>query len=212
MFRRSIVALAMSWAMTGFLPADAAAIPLMTGSTGGGAAQTTIQPFLALNPLIRVQGDFDFLGEVTIFGGNFAPSGWAEANGQLLSISGNTSLFSRLGTTYGGDGRTTFALPDLRGRTAIGDGAGPGLTPKTLGQKIGVENVSLPLPAHDHTLPSPPSAVTDTAGGGGQTYTNMQPSLGLNYVMPLAGLFRRKNLHSRRSLSAVMSRVPLTMA
>ena len=167
MFRRSIVALAMSWAMTGFLPADAAAIPLMTGSAGGGGAQTTIQPFLELNPLIRVQGDFNFVGEVTIFGGNFAPSGWAEANGQLLSISGNTSLFARLGTTYGGDGRTTFALPDLRGRTAIGDGAGPGLTPKTLGQKIGVENVSLPLPAHDHTLPSPPSAVTDTAGGGG---------------------------------------------
>jgi microcystin-dependent protein len=76
-----------------------------------------------------------FIGLICMFGGNFAPRGWAFCDGQLLSIAQNTALFSILGTTYGGDGRTTFALPDLRGRVAIHPGNGPGLTPRNLGTK-----------------------------------------------------------------------------
>lgn len=78
-----------------------------------------------------------FLGELMLAGFNFCPRGWAEANGALLPISSNTALFSLLGTMYGGDGRTTFALPDLRGRVAIGVGAGPGLQPITQGERLG---------------------------------------------------------------------------
>jgi len=95
-----------------------------------------------------------FLGEIRMFAGNFAPRGWALCDGQLLPISNNTALFSLLGTTYGGDGRTTFALPDLRGRAPIHAGQGPGLTNKTLGQKGGEETVLLTvnqLPSHTHT-------------------------------------------------------------
>ena len=75
------------------------------------------------------------LGEIKMFGGNFAPRGWALCDGQLLAISQNTALFSLLGTTYGGDGRTTFGLPDLRGRTPIHAGNGPGLSSRRLGEK-----------------------------------------------------------------------------
>ncbi|MBA6155606.1 phage tail protein [Tenacibaculum sp. S7007] len=94
-----------------------------------------------------------FLGEVKMFAGNFAPRGWAFCDGQLLAISQNTALFSILGTTYGGDGRTTFALPDLRGRVSIGPRRGPGLTDYRLGQKGGIENVILnitQIPSHSH--------------------------------------------------------------
>ena len=78
-----------------------------------------------------------------MFGGNFAPRGWALCNGQLLAISQNSALFSILGTTYGGDGRTTFGLPDLRGRAPLHAGNGPGLTPRSLGQKSGSETNTL---------------------------------------------------------------------
>ena len=77
-----------------------------------------------------------FLGEVILFAGNFAPRGWALCNGQLLSINENQALFSILGTTYGGDGRTSFGLPDLRGRVPVGAGSGPGLTPRNIGAKV----------------------------------------------------------------------------
>ena len=83
-----------------------------------------------------------FIGEITLFAGNFAPRGWAFCDGQLLQIAQNTALFSILGTTYGGDGRTTFGLPDLKGRAAIhsgGNSPGPGLTPRPLGQKTGTD-------------------------------------------------------------------------
>lgn len=88
-----------------------------------------------------------------MFGGNFAPRGWAFCDGQLLAISQNTALFSILGTTYGGDGRTTFALPDLRGRAPIGPRNGPGLSDYRLGQRGGVETVTLnitQIPSHTH--------------------------------------------------------------
>lgn len=95
-------------------------------------------------------------------GFNFCPRGWSTAEGQLLAISSNTALFSLLGTTFGGDGRTTFGLPDLRGRSAVGYGNGPGLTPISWGQKSGNETVTLTtnqLPAHSHPL----RATTDDA-------------------------------------------------
>jgi microcystin-dependent protein len=96
-----------------------------------------------------------YLGEVRWVGYNFCPRGWTAAEGQLLSISSNTALFSLFGTYYGGDGRTTFGLPDLRGRTAVGDGSGPGLSPKTEGQRGGSETETLnitQIPSHNHTI------------------------------------------------------------
>ncbi len=93
------------------------------------------------------------IGEIRIFAGNFAPRSWALCQGQLLPISQNQALFSILGTTYGGDGRTTFGLPDMRGRTAIHAGNGPGLTDRRLGSRGGVETVTLnvtQLPDHNH--------------------------------------------------------------
>lgn len=106
-----------------------------------------------------------FIGEVKLFAGNFAPRGWAFCEGQLLPISQNSSLFAILGTTYGGDGRTTFALPDLRGRTAIGPGNGPGLSSYREGQKGGVEHVTLnasQMPTHNHTIRAVTSAGNST--------------------------------------------------
>ncbi len=98
-------------------------------------------------------GNDPFIGEMVMVGFNFCPRGWAEANGQLLAISSHTALFSLLGTIYGGDGRTTFALPDMRGRVAIGEGTGPGLTNRPLGSRSGSEETtlnSLNMPAHNH--------------------------------------------------------------
>jgi len=95
------------------------------------------------------------LGEIRMFAGNFAPQGWAKCEGQLLSIAQNSALFSILGTTYGGDGESTFGLPDLRGRVPLGPGNGPGLSNKSLGQKSGTETNTLSvaqMPAHNHTI------------------------------------------------------------
>jgi len=96
-----------------------------------------------------------FVGEIRMFAGNFAPRSWAFCDGQLLSIPQNDALFSLLGTTYGGDGRTTFGLPDLRGRIPIHAGSGPGLSPRNIGAKGGAERVTLSLnqlPNHKHGL------------------------------------------------------------
>ncbi len=96
-----------------------------------------------------------YLGEITMFAGNFAPRGWAFCDGQLLAISQNSALFSLLGTIYGGDGRTTFALPDLRGRVPVHAGRGPGLSDYRQGQKGGNETQTLAvrqLPAHNHAI------------------------------------------------------------
>ncbi len=106
-----------------------------------------------LIPVQAIYAQECLIGEVRMFAGNFAPRNWALANGQLLPISSNTALFSVLGTTYGGDGRTTFALPDLRGRVVVGTGMGPGLTDRRLGEKGGVQSVTLTtnqIPAHTH--------------------------------------------------------------
>ncbi len=167
-----------------------------------------------------------FIGQVVLFAGNFAPRGWALCQGQLLSISQNTALFSILGTTYGGNGQTTFALPDLRGRVPVGQGPGPGLPATSLGQVGGEAAVTLlsaQMPVHTHAMnvttndadsknPSgrflagtaSPVYASATSGatlnanalssvGGGQAHNNMQPYLGLNYIIALQGVFPSRN-------------------
>jgi microcystin-dependent protein len=166
-----------------------------------------------------------YIGQVILFAGNFAPRAWAFCAGQLLSIAQNTALFSILGTTYGGNGQTTFALPDLRGCVPVGPGQGPGLTDRTLGERGGQEAVLLTeaeLPAHAHrasgstanansTVPTgrvlgagptnfvpagdgtlmAPAAIRKT--GGDQAHNNMQPWLGLNYIICLEGIYPSRN-------------------
>jgi len=105
-----------------------------------------------------------WLGEIALVAFNFAPQGWAFCNGQLLSIAQNTALFSLLGTTYGGDGQTTFALPNLQSRVPVHFGHGTGLSPFTMGQTAGVESVTLQtaqIPAHTHSY----APQASTAGG-----------------------------------------------
>ncbi|MGH9628803.1 MAG: phage tail protein [Bryobacteraceae bacterium] len=113
-----------------------------------------------------------FIGSIVLFAGNFAPRGWAFCQGQLLPIAQNAALFSILGTTYGGNGQTTFALPDLRGRAPIGAGQGPGLTPVTLGEAAGSETVALTagqMPAHTHAV------ACDSASAGNADPANSYP-------------------------------------
>lgn len=162
-----------------------------------------------------------FIGEIKIFSFNFAPRNWAFCNGQLLAINQNQALFSLLGTTYGGNGTTTFALPNLQGRTGISRGAS-----FTQGQVGGVENVTLlstQLPAHTHTMSASSSApaqgqpngsflstfASDNAyaaagtanttmnptavAGGSQPHPNIQPSLVLNFCIALFGIFPSRN-------------------
>lgn len=110
-----------------------------------------------------------FIAEIRIFAGNFAPRSWAFCNGQLLPISQNTALFSLIGTTYGGDGRTTTALPDLQGRAPMHPGRGPGLSTRTLGERGGVNAVTLTeqqMPSHTHAQGAAdrrPRSLTPTA-------------------------------------------------
>lgn len=122
-----------------------------------------------------------FIAEIRIFAGNFAPRGWAFCNGQLLPVAQNTALFSLIGTTYGGDGRSTTALPDLQGRAPMHPGRGPGLTDRRLGQRGGVEEVTLSeaqMPNHAHTL-----RATDLRAGSGTAVGNhlAEPRDGLLY-------------------------------
>lgn len=111
-----------------------------------------------------------FVGEIRMFAGNFAPRSWAFCQGQLLAISQNDALFSLLGTIYGGDGRTTFGLPDMRGRIPIHQGQGPGLSDYRIGSRAGVENVTLTLnqiPSHNHAFQvSTAGGSQDTPAGG----------------------------------------------
>lgn len=162
-----------------------------------------------------------FVAEIRIFAGNFAPRGWALCNGQLLSISQNTALFSLLGTTYGGDGKTTFALPNLQGSAPMQPGQGPGLSLHDLGETGGVPNVTLltsEIPIHTHqavgsgndaTTGQPGNAswgFADTSvyrvdtnttmspsalaiAGSSLPHNNMQPYLGLTFIIALQGIF-----------------------
>jgi microcystin-dependent protein len=125
-----------------------------------------------------------FIAEIRIFAGNFAPRGWAFCQGQILPIAQNTALFSLIGTTYGGDGRSTTRLPDLQGRAPMHPGRGPGLSSRRLGQKIGTETVTLnalQIPNHTHTLKAqnaeadfdnPTNAKVLGKSKGGQVYQN----------------------------------------
>lgn len=172
-----------------------------------------------------------YLADVSIFAGNFAPRGWAFCDGQLLPISQYSALFSILGTVYGGDGRTSFGLPDLRGRVPIGPGSGPGLSPKRQGERGGNETTTLSIaqmPSHNHAailhsetaiansgnpqgkllgamaddadgiyadavaadeLPMHPDSVVVAHTGGGQSFSNEQPYLGIHYIIALQGVF-----------------------
>jgi microcystin-dependent protein len=106
-------------------------------------------------PRASAQATGPYIGEIVIVAFNFAPAGWASCNGQLLPISENDALFALIGTTYGGDGQNTFALPDLRGRVPIHQGQGPGLNSYILGETGGAETVTLTLnqmPSHEHTI------------------------------------------------------------
>jgi microcystin-dependent protein len=126
--------------------------------------------FMALfsSPVARAQAE-PFLGQIMIVSYDFAPKGWALCQGQILPINQNTALFSLLGTTFGGDGRTTFALPDLRGRVPIGAGQGPGLQLYDLGGSGGEEQVTLTLsqiPNHSH-VPIGAASVANTGSPSG---------------------------------------------
>lgn len=113
--------------------------------------------------LSKMWGQEAYIGEIRMFAGNFAPYGWMLCQGQVLSITQNTALFSIIGTFYGGDGRTTFALPNLCGRIPIGQGTGAGLTSKVIGESSGVENVTLTqnqLPMHAHALATTTATAT----------------------------------------------------
>ena len=125
---------------------------------------------------VNVNAQDGFIGEIKMVAFTFAPRGWAECNGQLLSISENTALFSLLGTTYGGDGRTTFGLPDLRGRVPVGVGQGTGLEPVKQGDKTGKKAV--PVAATKEK--TEPDAV-------------VQPSIGMRYVICIQGIFPSRN-------------------
>ncbi|WP_291990009.1 tail fiber protein [Candidatus Accumulibacter sp. ACC007] len=166
----------------------------VTGAIGGNQPFDNLQPSLPLHRLIASTGATPvpggsgvgaaFVGQVATFAGTFTPSGWLEADGSLLSIAGNSALFSILGTTYGGNGSTNFALPDLRGRVSVGaDASHP------LGTAFGAESTTLSsaqMPAHDHTVAGDPD--TGSAGAGAAV-NNDQPSLALNYLIALQGIF-----------------------
>lgn len=142
-----------------------------------------------------------YIGEIRLFGFNFAPRGWAQCNGQLLAISQNTALFSILGTTYGGDGRTTFGLPNLQGQAALNFGQGPGLSYRTLGESDGVAMVTLinsEIPQHTHPAAAstnlgdqtdPANQVWATgAGGRGQNFYASGADVAMNnQAIGLAG-------------------------
>ena len=170
-----------------------------------------------------------FVGQIIAVGFNFAPAGWALCQGQLLPIDQNQALFSLLGTTFGGNGTTTFGLPDLRGRAVLGMGQGPGLGSYVLGQAGGVESVTVTgaqIGSHAHglsaaataTTPTPSSSVVlgtpaaatpiyatsgtgatlaagavSTTPGGGLPHENRQPSLTINYIISLFGVFPSQN-------------------
>lgn len=172
-----------------------------------------------------------FIGEIRIFAGNFAPKGWALCNGQLVPLVQNTALFSLLGVTYGGDGKTNFALPNLQGRAPMQQGQGPGLSNHPLGQSAGSPSVTLlttQMPAHTHTpmgdgtsgsaatglatnnvfgsrstrsgspiYTDDPSRVNMNplalgASGASMPHNNMQPYLGLNFIIALEGIFPQR--------------------
>lgn len=138
-----------------------------------------------------------FTAEIRIFAGNFAPRGWAFCNGQLLPIPQNTALFSLIGTTYGGDGRSTTALPNLKGRAVMHPGRGPGLTSRRLGQRGGVEFETVSeaqMPNHTHSAQAS-SGSADTNAPSGHTMASIV-ARGSSTYAPAANLAGFENLQT----------------
>jgi len=143
----------------------------MLRNTAKAATVAVAGMFASLAPSGPAFAQEPFLGQMTFWAGNFAPRGWALCDGQILPINQYQALYSLLGTTYGGDGRTTFALPDMRGRSPVHAGSGPGLTPRQLGAKLGSEFNTLTvgqLPSHNHTgdLKATSTASNTTSANG----------------------------------------------
>jgi microcystin-dependent protein len=130
-----------------------------------------------------------FLAEIRLFAGNFNPRGWALTNGQILPISQNTALFSLLGTTYGGNGQTNFALPNFQGRMPVHQGQGPGLSQRILGEQGGTESVSF----SSLSLPSAPSPAVSASVSFRPQVQTTSPFLVLNFIIALQGIFPSRN-------------------
>ena len=160
-----------------------------------------------------------YVGEIRMFGGNFAPSGWMFCNGQLLPISQNETLFQLIGTTYGGDGQSTFALPDLRGRIPIHQGTGPGLSTFILAETGGAEQITLTanqIPNHGHAFlgsanqgatTNAPTNVVGQVPGGGSVYIQDSASVPLNTgsLMPVGGSQPHTNFQPYLCVSFIIS-------
>ncbi|MBL8252188.1 MAG: phage tail protein [Candidatus Competibacter sp.] len=157
-----------------------------------------------------------FVAEIRIFGFNFAPKGWAFCNGQLLPLSQNTALFSLLGTTYGGDGKTNFALPNIQGSVVMGPGQGPGLSLHDLGETGGSDTVTLldsESPNHTHTLrihagdpadlnaPNPSRSLARSNGGNAYGPANSLVAMSANAVSPAGGGQPHNNLQPYLTLN-----------
>lgn len=158
-----------------------------------------------------------YIGEIRMVGFNFPPAGWAMCDGQLISISQNDALFTLIGTTYGGDGQETFALPNLQSRLPMHAGTGPGLTNKVLAEAAGVESVTLStqqIPVHTHPLLGaalPGADETPQSNMTGQTfsntYANLPPFVALNpgAVQPVGGSQPHENMHPFLVISFIIS-------
>lgn len=157
-----------------------------------------------------------YVGEIRIFAGNFAPQGWMFCDGSVLPIAQNETLFNLIGTTYGGDGQNTFALPDLRGRVPIHVGTGAGLTTRQIGERAGSESVTLTsaqMPAHAHTLSASTSAAVAGAGPSGvlaasaiSFYGSGNPSTAMGpAIAPSGGGQPHENMAPFQALSFIIS-------
>jgi len=148
-------------------------------------AVSTVAIIALISTIPPVEADTPFIGEIQYFPYNFTPRGWAFCNGQLLSIAGNTALFSLIGTIYGGDGRTTFALPNMQGKMPLHPGTGSGLSTFRLGQTGGSETVTLTanqIPSHNHQLVGQITAQLKAANAPGNTVLADGDSLGLSFA------------------------------
>jgi len=158
----------------------------------------------------------EYLGIVKIFAGTFAPKGWAFCAGQLMSISQNTALFALLGTTYGGNGQTTFGLPDLRGRIPVGQGQGPGLPEIIIGEMGGVNNVTLTLanmPPHNHPLAGTVQwPASETPGDTDSPIGSYLAQQGSNFYASTPGADFAGNMKVSLTTAVVGSGLPFSVA
>jgi microcystin-dependent protein len=160
-----------------------------------------------------------FIAEIQIFAGNFAPRSWAFCNGQLLPIAQNSALFSLVGTTYGGDGRATFGLPDLQGRSPMHPGNGPGLSSRLLGEKTGIETVGLndsQMPSHKHFGRGSENAAVSSApannyiarggGRGVNSYLDADDSVGASkQLLPTGGGQAHNNMQPYLAMNFIIA-------